>query len=121
MTSIPAEGYERFALGPQATPADFLDARSGNGTRSFPAFREHWEGFVAICNFRARRLAELRLLPVDLGFGRPRPQLGRPVLATGEAAQRALERAARFSRLYDTEVSIDGETAVVRLPASQTR
>ena len=115
VTVFPAEAYERFGLGHQATPADFLDARSGNGTRSFPAFREHWEGFAGICNFRGRRLAELRLVPVDLGFGRPRAQLGRPVLATGEVAQRALERVARLSRQYNTEIRMDGETALVQL------
>jgi hypothetical protein len=63
----PAEAYSFFGLGHDATPADFLDARGGNGTRSFPAFREYWESFVAVCEFRGRRLTELCLHPVDLG------------------------------------------------------
>lgn len=115
VTVFPAEAYTRFGLGHDATPADFLDARSGNGTRSYPAFREHWEGFAAICKFQNRRLAELKLVPLDLGFGRPRAQLGRPVIGTGEVAERALDRVARLSRHYGTEIRRDGESALVRL------
>ena len=112
---FPAEAYSRFGLDRDATPADFLDARSGNGTRSFPAFREYWESFVATCQFRDRRLTELRLHPVDLGYGRSRAQRGRPVRARGEVAQQTLRRVAALSRHHGADVVLDGETATVRL------
>src|SRR5690606_34990010 len=35
--AFPAEAYGRFGLGSDATPADFLDARTGSDTRGFPA------------------------------------------------------------------------------------
>jgi poly-gamma-glutamate synthesis protein (capsule biosynthesis protein) len=112
---VPAEAYERFGLGMTATPADFLDARNGNGTRSFAAYAEFWETVTATCVFVAGKLTELRLHPIDLGFGLPRPQQGRPVLAHGEAARRILDRVIRLSRNHDTTFELDGESAVVHL------
>ncbi|HWP12098.1 MAG TPA: CapA family protein [Ramlibacter sp.] len=112
---FPAESYARFGLGHDATPADFLDARTGNDTRGFPAAPEFWEGIAATCDFRGRALAELRLHPLDLGFGRPRAQRGRPVLAQGDAAQRILRRVQRLSARHGAEVAIDGASAVVRV------
>jgi poly-gamma-glutamate capsule biosynthesis protein CapA/YwtB (metallophosphatase superfamily) len=114
--AFPAESYARFGLGPQATPTDFLDARTGNETRGFPASAEFWEGIVAECVFRDRRLASLRLHPVDLGHGLSRAQRGRPILARGAVAERILTRVQRLSRRFDTAIDLDGETAFVRLP-----
>ena len=110
---FPAESYARFDLGHDATPADFLDARTDGDRRGFPAAREFWESFVATCDFRAGALAELRLHPLDLGHGSPRAQRGRPVLAQGEVAQRILQRVQRLSARHGAQVAIDGATAVV--------
>jgi len=112
---VPAEAYGRFGLGMDATPADFLDARNGNGTRSFAAYAEFWETVAATCLFTHGKLTELRLHPIDLGFGLPRPQQGRPVLAHGATARRILDRVARLSRNHGTVIELEGETAVVRL------
>jgi poly-gamma-glutamate capsule biosynthesis protein CapA/YwtB (metallophosphatase superfamily) len=112
---VPAEAYERFGLGMAATPADFLDARNGNGTRSFAAYQEFWEAVTATCVYTGGKLTEVRLHPMDLGFRLPRSQQGRPVLAHGETARRILDRVIRLSRNHDTTIAMDGETAVVRL------
>ena len=112
---VPAESYGRFGLGHEATPADFLDIRSGNGTRGFPASREYWESVVATCDFSAGKLAAVTLHPIDLAFGRPRAQRGRPLLAHGEVAARALQRVRDLSRRYGADIRIDGERATVRL------
>jgi poly-gamma-glutamate synthesis protein (capsule biosynthesis protein) len=112
---VPAEAYGRFGLGMDATPADFLDARNGNGTRSFAAYAEYWETVAASCVFTNGALTELRLHPIDLGFGLSRPQQGRPVLAHGETARRILDRVVKLSRNHGTRIEMDGETAVVRL------
>ncbi|MGV6873125.1 CapA family protein [Pseudochelatococcus sp. B33] len=113
--AVPADSYDRFGLGPDATPADFFDARTGNGTRGFPAHREYWESYVAECVFTDWSLSRLRLHPIVLGHGSSRAQRGRPMLARGEAAQRIIERIARLSRPYGTSLVIDGDTADVRL------
>ncbi len=112
---VPAEAYGRFGLGMDATPADFLDARNGNGTRSFAAYPEFWETIAASCEFTSGKLLGLRLHPIDLGFGLPRPQQGRPVLARGDVARRTLDRVIRLSRNHGTAIELEGETAFVRL------
>ncbi len=114
---FPAESYARFGLDHRATPTDFLDARTGNETRGFPAEREFWHGLAASCAFAGGKLAELRLHPLDLGAGLPRSQRGRPVLARGDVAQAILARVKRLSARFGTEIALDGETALVRLGA----
>ncbi len=112
---FPAESYQRFGLDHLATPTDFLDARTGNETRGFPAAAEYWHGLLAELSFEAGVLAALRLHPLDLGHGRPRASRGRPLLARGATAAQILERVQRLSRRHDSEVGIEGETGVVKL------
>jgi len=115
--AFPAEAYARFGLGPTATPSEFLDARTGKDTRGFPASPEFWQGCAATCEFEAGRLARVRLLPLDLGHGRPRAQRGRPVLAQAEVADAILGRIERLSQPYGTRFAREGDTLVMRLPA----
>ena len=115
VASIPAESYARFGLPPEATPADFFEARTHNDTRGFPASPEFWEAVAASCEFRGGRLAALRLHPLDLGFGTKRSERGRPLIARGTKAKRILERVQHLSRHHNTSIVIEGETAVVKL------
>ena len=94
---FPAEAYRRFALGHEATPADFLDARTSQDTRGFPTEPEFWEGAVATVRFTEGQLQQACLHPVDLGFGTRRAERGRPMLATGEVADRILGRLERMT------------------------
>ncbi len=112
---FPAESYQRFDLPPEATPADFLDTRTGHGTRGFPSRAEYWESYVGECLFEARRLTGLRLHPVTLGFGTGRAERGRPMLARGEAAERILARLQRLSRRFGTEIANENGVGLVRL------
>lgn len=112
---FPAESYERFGLDDKATPTDFLDARTGNETRGFPASPEYWQSIIATCEFQDRRLSALRLHPLDLGHGLSRAQRGRPVLASGKVADAILERVQRLSGRFGTAITCEGEIATVRL------
>jgi poly-gamma-glutamate capsule biosynthesis protein CapA/YwtB (metallophosphatase superfamily) len=58
---------------------------------------------------------EIYIFPVDLGYGKPRWQQGRPVLAAGTVAKEILDRYQRLSKPFDTRVDIRGEMGVVRL------
>lgn len=113
--AFPAEAYGRFGLDAAATPSQFLDARTGDDTRGFPASPQFWEGCAAVCEFDDARLSAVRLYPLALGHGLPRAQRGRPVLARGEAAQRILGRIARLSRPFGTEIAIEGDCGVIRI------
>ena len=112
---LPDEAYERFGLGPEATPADFYGARTDNDKKGHPASPKYWQGAVAVCQFKSRKLAEIRLHPVDLGHGRARAQRGRPVLASGDVTKQIFERLRRLSSAYGTEIVQQDETAVVSL------
>jgi hypothetical protein len=49
---------------------------------------------------KTSRLDHIELLPLELGFGRPRSQRGRPMIADGAKAQRILDRVRGLSEPY---------------------
>ncbi len=115
MTSFPADAYERFGLSPDATPADFLDARTDNDRKGHPAEPAFWQGVVATCRFEQHALRAIELRPTSLGFGLPRPQRGRPMLAEGDVARAMLERIDRLSRPLGTVVKRRGDTGIIEI------
>ncbi len=101
----PAENYEQYQLGPEASPADFYDARSRNGTRGFPADPLNWESAVAEVVFEAPgQLQEVTLHPIVLGYGQPRTRRGRPRPAPEAAGRAILERISKLSSPFGSEV-----------------
>ena len=102
---FPADAYERFDLDLRATPSDFLDARTSGGKKGHPSEPAYWENMCAVCRFDNDQLKEIKIFPIEQGFGRPRPQRGRPLLAEGEIADRVIERVARLSQQYGVKVS----------------
>ncbi|HVA25007.1 MAG TPA: CapA family protein [Chloroflexota bacterium] len=111
---LPEEAYERYGLDERATPADFVLTRYANDTRGHTAHREQWEQLFAVCDFAGDALKEIRLHPIELGFGKPRSQRGRPVLAEAEAAERIISRVARLSSKYGTHVDLKDGIGVIR-------
>jgi poly-gamma-glutamate synthesis protein (capsule biosynthesis protein) len=112
---FPADAYQRFDLDLKATPSDFLDARTNGGKKGHPSDPAYWENMFAVCEFSKSSLKEIRIHPIDQGFGRPRPQRGRPVLADGEVANRVLERVTRLSARYGTKVAARDGWGVIEL------
>ena len=104
---LPHEAYRRFNLGFDHTPGDYLDTRSGGGTRAFAADPVFWQSAVAVCNYSGGDLREVVLHPIDLGFGRPIPQRGRPLLAAEPIARQTLEWLQQVSRPFGTEIAIE--------------
>lgn len=111
---IPAEAYNRFDLGPEATPADLFDARTSNDRKGFPAYAGYWECFMPVCQYRAGALSEIRIIPTDLGFGRPRYQRGRAVSAEGQMAEKILQRLQKLSAPYGTRIEIHNGVGLIR-------
>ena len=112
---VPYEGYRRFELGHEHTPGDFFEARSDAGKRGFPADPVFWQSAVGVCHYEGKALKEVRLHPIDMGFGRPIPQRGRPLLAEGRVAQETLEWLQHVSAPFGTKIAIDGDVGVIRL------
>jgi poly-gamma-glutamate capsule biosynthesis protein CapA/YwtB (metallophosphatase superfamily) len=113
---FPADAYERFDLDWKATPSDFLDARTSGGKKGHPSDPAYWENMFAVCEFSRGKLKEIRIHPIDQGFGRPRPQRGRPVLAEGEVANRVIERVARLSQRYGTKIINRDGIGMIEIP-----
>jgi poly-gamma-glutamate capsule biosynthesis protein CapA/YwtB (metallophosphatase superfamily) len=111
---IPAYPFDRFDLDARSTPADFFDHRTANGTKGHPASPEFWQAMVAVCRFEKRQLSEIELYPVDMGFGRPRPQRGRPLLADEKLGKTILDRIARLSKPFGTQVEQRNGRGLVR-------
>jgi Bacterial capsule synthesis protein PGA_cap len=112
---VPPEGYRRFGLGHEHTPGDFFAARSDADKRGFPADPVFWQSVVGVCHYEAKKLKEVRLYPIDIGFGRPIPQRGRPVLAQGRVAGEILEWLQHVSEPFGTKITIDGDVGIIRL------
>ncbi|MDH3446326.1 MAG: CapA family protein, partial [Deltaproteobacteria bacterium] len=102
---FPADAYERFDLDLRATPSDFLDARTSGGKKGHPSDPAYWENMFPVCEFNRNKLEIIRIHPIDQGFGRPRPQRGRPLLAEADVATRVLDRVTRLSQRYGTKIS----------------
>jgi poly-gamma-glutamate synthesis protein (capsule biosynthesis protein) len=113
--AFPEDAYLRFDLGPSATPADFLDARTHKDAKGHPANAKFWQSAVAKCHFRSRELVAVRLHPIDLGYGRGRAQRGRPMLATGAVAAQIIERVQTLSSQYGTKIVQENGAAVIRV------
>jgi len=111
----PHEIYERYGLPMESTPADMYDARSKNDTRGFPADPAYWESVLALTTYRGNTLTKIELIPLDLGFGRPRPQRGRPMVARGEKALKTLTQLQSLSKPFGTEIAIEGEKGIIAL------
>jgi poly-gamma-glutamate synthesis protein (capsule biosynthesis protein) len=111
---IPHEAYRNFGLGAEHTPGDYFTDRSDDGSRGFPADPVFWQAVLPVCSYEAGKLREVRVYPVDLGFGRPIPQRGRPMLAEGKVAQDILAWLRDLSAPFGTEIRIDGDIGIIR-------
>ena len=98
------EAYARYGLGGDAGPADFADVRYQNDRVGHPADANYWKQVVAKCEFKERKLARVELYPLDLGFGKPRWQRGRPLLADEKLGREVIDKVAGLSRRRGTEV-----------------
>jgi hypothetical protein len=115
VTSVPVESFARFNLDHDATPADFLDARSDGGKKGFGAHPNYWHSIISVCRFQGGKLDAVELHPVDLGFGLSRSQRGRPVIAGGQMAEEVLARTQALSDYYGTKIEIKDGVGYLKL------
>lgn len=98
------EAYARYGLGSDAGPADFADVRYQHDRVGHPADPNYWKQAVAKCEFKDKKLARIDLYPLDLGFGKPGWQRGRPLLADEQLGREIIDKVAGLSRRRGTEV-----------------
>jgi Bacterial capsule synthesis protein PGA_cap len=106
VTLLPADSYEQYDVGPDALPADLFDARSDRDRRGFAPDPLYWESVVTRVAFRNGRPAEVRLIPITLGFGRSRWQRGRPETADPQSSAKILARLQKLSEPFGTKITV---------------
>jgi poly-gamma-glutamate capsule biosynthesis protein CapA/YwtB (metallophosphatase superfamily) len=112
---VPHAAYEGFGQGADDTPGDWGWGRSKGGKHGHSANPVFYRSVVPQCRYEGGALKEVCLYPVDLGFGRPIGQRGRPVLAEGEVANEVLSWLQRVSKPFGTEIEIEGNKGMIRL------
>jgi len=112
---LPEEAYERYGLNGEATPSDFIKARYQSDTKGHPADPLQWQQIFALCKYHHGTLHEILLYPLDLGYGKPRSQRGRPLLADEELGRKIIERVNRLSKKMGTEVSFTEGRGVITI------
>jgi poly-gamma-glutamate capsule biosynthesis protein CapA/YwtB (metallophosphatase superfamily) len=112
---LPYENYERYKLGSNAHVADFNDARYDFGRRGRPVTPEIWESVIAVPCWRGKKLIEIRLYPISLGFGKSRTKRGRPMFADRDLSIKIIEDLKRLSKPFGTTIDIREGIGVVRL------
>lgn len=105
----PADSYAAWGLSDDDLPADLYDRRNASPGWPFTSDSTYWQSVLAVPRFQDHRLVEIRLYPITLGYGEPRPERGRPLLATRGHARAILDRLQRLSRPYGTTIQdVDG-------------
>ena len=111
---VPEPAYSGQSLGLDATPGDWGHERSGGGKYGFAGDLVHYRSAVCTVDFSGGKLKEIKIYPIDMGFQKVIAQRGRPVLAEGESAQWSLERLKEASKVFGTEIKIEGDVGYVR-------
>ena len=115
---MPANVYQQnqkiltdaFVHPERATHADFNNATNAQGFAGQPPF----DAMIAESKFDRDKVVEIRLYPVDLGYGMKLTESGTPRLAGPEASQRILRRVQEMSQKYGTDITIEGSVGVVQ-------
>lgn len=112
---LPADLYEQYSLGPDALPGDLYETRSDHDRKGFAADPLYWESVIARVAFRDGKPAEVRLMPITLGYGRSRWQRGRPAAANAESAAKILARLEKLSQALGTTISVKNGQGLIRI------
>lgn len=113
----PPENYAPIGMTLEsgAGVGDFNERRSNNDTTSFPADPRVWESLVAMPRFVGKKLVELKLYPISLGYKKPRPDRGWPMLATPQLSKKILDDVSTFSSPFGTKIDINDGVGIVHL------
>jgi len=118
----PPENYEPFGMTLEsgAGVGDFNDRRSNNDTTGFPADERIWESVIAVPRFAGKRLIELKLHPISLGYRKPRTERGWPMLAGPELAGKIIDDVVSFSAPFGTAIDFKDGIGIVRVGAAKS-
>lgn len=104
----PADAYDSKKLPQTASVPDLMDFRSegGKGFQSDPLY---WESIVVTCVLSPGGVKELRLYPIELGYGKGRTKRGQPRLVSGEKGKEIIQRMNDLSSKYHAFFEWNGQ------------
>jgi poly-gamma-glutamate synthesis protein (capsule biosynthesis protein) len=105
-----AEIAQAFADPAAVTDADLTALLNATGFNNEKTF----QSVIAVSRFENGHVAEIRLHPIDLGYGRRLPDSGVPRLASPAQGRPILERLGAISAPYGTRISIRNNVGIVR-------
>ncbi|MEO7962700.1 MAG: CapA family protein, partial [Gemmatimonadaceae bacterium] len=111
---IPQDLYEEMGKDPRTTSDAELHGwfernffRGANG----PTW---YRSVIAVCRYEGGSVSEIRLYPLELGYGEEGITRGVPRLATPEISRQILETLARLSTPYGTTITVEGSVGIIR-------
>jgi poly-gamma-glutamate synthesis protein (capsule biosynthesis protein) len=109
------EQYRDLLAGALGDPDKATEADLGAllNARDFVQDR-YFQTIVAVTRYERGRAAEIRLVPVDLGYGMRLTKSGVPRLASPATARAILERLQRLSQPYGTTIRIEDNVGIIR-------
>jgi len=73
---------------------------------------------IAMPRFSGKKLTELKLYPITLGYKKPRPQRGWPMLASPELGKKIIDDVVQFSTPFGTAIDFRDGVGIVRIGAT---
>ena len=111
--------YERYNLSYNATPADLHDIREEksflDGSLWFSKESIWWDGLMALCSYVNNKIDEIKLIPLNLGFGEKRMKRGRPIVADKHEGEKIINRVRTLSKTFKTNIDLENEVGYVRI------
>lgn len=74
---------------------------------------------IAVSRYEKSQASEIKLYPVDLGYGKRLTESGIPRVPSPEVAMRILERLKKMSKPFGTEISIEENIGIIRVPMTK--
>lgn len=108
----PSEFYEKYNLGSDDHVSRAYEVRNQNGTVGLGVNKKVWESVIAEFSFEEDQLIELKLHPIELGFGMPNYRRGWPKLTD---KHKVIEELAKLSECFGTKIEYENGVGVVRI------
>lgn len=117
---LPPESYESHGLKGDATWEELQEKREKRNSDRLSSY-DRWpafEGLGAVVRFKMDGNPDVRLIPVDLGYGKPLPVYGRPKLADPQMGRKIIGGMNDKSKPFNTSIRYNDSdnTGVISIP-----
>lgn len=112
VSALPSDFYEKYGLGPEHNVTDALLKRSNNGARGLSRDPDAMSSVIATWIAKEGKLTEIKLTPIDLGYGLPSYKSGCPRISAGIEV---LERIQFLSESFGVQIRIQDGIGIVEL------